>query len=181
MISNMFLAAQALIGPAGVGRRAGGPLASGPLGVATGPLGVATGPLGVATGSLYGAGGGGPTARARPTGLRAGGYGPRAGAGGEAVGWEWSQSDRRVRSAAIRATGWSSMMWWPAAGISMTGATRPRRSYMTWLICTDMMPCSARNRATRQSSRVSMSAAPNGSRAKIRRSNFQVQPLPSGV
>ena len=49
---------------------------------------------------------------------------------------------------------------------------------MTWLICTDTMPCSARNRATRQSSRVSR-AAPNGSRAKIRRSNFQVQP-PSG-
>ena len=65
----------------------------------------------------------------------------------------------------------------PAAGISITGATRPSRSYMTSLICRDRMPCSARNSATRQSSRVSR-AAPSCGRAKIRGSNFQVHPPP---
>ena len=67
------------------------------------------------------------------------------------------------------------MTWCPAAGISISGARRPRRSYMSSLVCGDTMPCSALNSATRQSNRVS-SAGVSGGPPKTRGSNFQLQP-----
>ena len=72
------------------------------------------------------------------------------------------------------------MMWWPATGISMTGATRPSRSYRTSPCCGETRPCSARNSATRQSSLVSSSGV-RWSRAKTRGSNFHVQPPSAGA
>ena len=44
------------------------------------------------------------------------------------VGTVSSGPSRSVRSAATSAMGRSSMMWWPATGISIRGATRPSRS-----------------------------------------------------
>ena len=61
----------------------------------------------------------------------------------------------------------------PGGGISMSGATRPSRSYMISLISAEMMPCSARNSATRQSSRVS---GVLGVQHEDRRSHFHVHP-----
>ena len=45
-------------------------------------------------------------------------------------GSEWSQSASSVRSAVRSTSGWSSIAWWPASGISITGATRPSASYI---------------------------------------------------
>lgn len=72
-------------------------------------------------------------------------------------------------------SGWSSITWWPASGISITGATRPSRLYISPPMSCVTRPFSARNRATRQCTLCSTSGAgvrlPN-----TFGSNFQVQP-----
>src|SRR6266567_8680524 len=45
-------------------------------------------------------------------------------------GIECSQSASSARKAAMNASGWSSIRWWWASGISMSGALRLRSSYM---------------------------------------------------
>ena len=108
-------------------------------------------PGGPGGGAGGGAAGPGRGLRARAPALRTAADAPVAAgvSGGDAVRSGPSRP-AGVRSAVSRMSGWSSMAWCPASGISMTGVTRPSFSNMKAPISGVTSPYSERSRARRQ-------------------------------
>src|SRR5690606_14442839 len=91
------------------------------------------------------------------------------------VGHRFLHCPSRVCSTAISAVGWSSMMWCPESGITVTGTLPPRRERMSSVMSEVDMPRSPRISATSQAQRATSSGCMADLR-NTRGSNFQVHP-----